>query len=31
MRGSYQMLMADGRQFDAEVALFTLQAPYTVH
>jgi len=31
MRGSYQMLMADGRQFDAEVAQFTLQAPYTVH
>ncbi len=31
MRGSYQMVAADGDTFDAEVAEFTLTAPYTVH
>ncbi len=31
MRGSYQMVAADGETFDAEVAEFTLTAPYTVH
>ena len=31
MRGTYQMIHADGRQFDIEIAPFALTAPYTVH
>lgn len=31
MRGAYQMVRADGDQFDIEVAPFTLRATYTVH
>ena len=31
MRGSYQMVTADGQQFDAEIAEFALRAPFTVH
>lgn len=31
MRGSFQMITADGSQFDAEIAAFELSAPYTVH
>jgi ApaG protein len=31
MRGTYQMLTADGRQFDIEIAPFALHEPYTVH
>jgi ApaG protein len=31
MRGSYQMITADGHQFDAEIAEFILRAPFTVH
>jgi ApaG protein len=31
MRGTYQMVTAGGRRFDAEVASFTLRGPYTVH
>lgn len=31
MKGTYQMVTADGTEFDAEVAAFTLQAPFTVH
>jgi ApaG protein len=31
MRGSYQMVTADGSRFDAAIAEFPLQAPYTVH
>jgi len=31
MRGTYQMVTADGEQFDAQVAEFPLRAPYTIH
>lgn len=31
MRGTYQMVTADGDPFDAEVAEFALRAPFTVH
>src|SRR5262245_8276353 len=31
MRGTYQMVDEDGRQFDVEIAAFALQEPYTVH
>jgi ApaG protein len=31
MRGTYQMVTADGDRFDAEVAPFELSEPYTVH
>jgi ApaG protein len=31
MRGTYQMLAADGRTFDVEIAPFALHEPYTVH
>lgn len=31
MRGSYQMLADDGRQFDATIPQFTLSIPRTVH
>ena len=31
MRGTYQMVTADGRQFDVEIAPFALHEPYTVH
>lgn len=31
MRGTYQMVTASGTRFDAEIAPFTLQGPYTVH
>ena len=31
MRGTYQMLGSDGRQFDIEIAPFALKARYTVH
>jgi ApaG protein len=31
MRGSYQMITADGAQFDVEIAPFALHEPYTVH
>jgi uncharacterized protein affecting Mg2+/Co2+ transport len=31
MRGTYQMITADGRQFDIEIAPFALHEPYTVH
>jgi ApaG protein len=31
MRGTYQMITADGRQFDVAVAPFALQEPPTVH
>jgi ApaG protein len=31
MRGTYQMVRADGGQFDIEIAPFALSAPYTVH
>jgi ApaG protein len=31
MRGAYQMVTADGSRFDAAIAEFSLQAPYTVH
>jgi ApaG protein len=31
MRGSYQMVRADGTQFDIEIAPFGLKAQYTVH
>jgi len=31
MRGTYQMVTAGGEGFDADVAEFTLKAPYTVH
>ena len=31
MQGSYQMVTTTGEQFDAEIAPFTLKAPYTVH
>ena len=31
MRGAYQMIRANGEQFDIEIAPFALKAPYTVH
>jgi ApaG protein len=31
MQGTYQMVTADGREFDIEIAPFKLKAPYTVH
>jgi ApaG protein len=31
MRGTYQMVTPDGRFFDAEIAPFALDEPYTVH
>jgi ApaG protein len=31
MRGTYQMITADGGTFDVEIAPFGLQEPYTVH
>ena len=31
MRGTYQMIAADGGQFDVEIAPFALHEPYTVH
>jgi ApaG protein len=31
MEGTYQMVTADGEQFDARIAPFTLSEPYTVH
>jgi ApaG protein len=31
MRGTYQMLTASGRRFDAEIGEFTLSEPFTVH
>jgi len=31
MRGSYQMLADDGTEFDAEIPLFTLSIPRTLH
>ena len=31
MHGTYQMIRADGRPFDIEIAPFALTAPYTVH
>src|SRR5579862_1759430 len=31
MRGTYQMVRADGQKFDIEIATFGLKARYTVH
>ena len=31
MHGTYQMVTAGGDRFDARIAPFTLQGPYTVH
>lgn len=31
MRGTYQMVTADGEQFDVQISEFTLSEPYTVH
>lgn len=31
MRGTYQMVRADGERFDIEIAPFALKARYTVH
>jgi ApaG protein len=31
MRGSYQMVGEDGNQFDAEIPIFTLSVPRTLH
>lgn len=31
MGGTYQMVTADGKRFDAEIATFTLSEPYTIH
>lgn len=31
MRGTYQMIAADGGLFDVEIAPFALHEPYTVH
>ena len=31
MKGTYQMVTADGGQFDLEIAAFTLSEPYTIH
>jgi uncharacterized protein affecting Mg2+/Co2+ transport len=31
MEGTYQMMTASARPFDAKIAPFTLSEPYTVH
>ena len=31
MRGSYRMVAADGREFDAPIPPFTLSVPRTLH
>ena len=31
MRGTYQMVTADGERFDAKIAPFALTEPYTIH
>ena len=31
MRGTYQMIAADGRTFDADIPLFTLSVPRVLH
>jgi len=31
MHGTYQMVTAEGSQFDVDVAPFTLSEPYTIH
>jgi ApaG protein len=31
MRGSYQMVTDDGQEFDAEIAPFALNVPYSVN
>ena len=31
MKGTYQMIGASGHTFDAEIAEFSLEAPYVVH
>jgi len=31
MRGTYQMVTADGDHFDVEIAPFSLDEPYTIH
>ena len=31
MRGTYQMVTADGMHFDVEIAPFALNEPYTIH
>ena len=31
MGGTYQMVTADGKRFDAKIATFTLSEPYTIH
>jgi ApaG protein len=31
MRGSYQMVAEDGREFDAAIPPFTLSVPRTLH
>jgi ApaG protein len=31
MRGTYQMVTADGEHFDVEIAPFALHEPYTIH
>jgi ApaG protein len=31
MRGTYQMVAADGTEFDVEIAAFALRARYTIH
>jgi uncharacterized protein affecting Mg2+/Co2+ transport len=31
MRGTYQMVTADGDHFDVEIAPFALHEPYTIH
>ena len=31
MGGTYQMVTAGGKRFDAEIATFTLSEPYTIH
>ena len=31
MGGTYQMVTADGKRFDVEIATFTLSEPYTIH
>jgi ApaG protein len=31
MEGTYQMVSADGEEFDARIAPFTLSEPYTIH
>jgi ApaG protein len=31
MKGTYQMVTADGEHFDVEIAPFALHEPYTIH